>query len=408
MSTINDELEESSVGTMMPVVSPDQTMSKATTESIDREFGALKMFSSGEDEPNVDDEFDEDANIDSYRAFKETSQKIEKLSSKLKKELKKKDYKNAKKTNEQIIEILDDLYDELKVLDGGVSSTILGFIIESIDVTLKEFLYGILTFGIGALVVDIKELISQVSQLRRNLKNDKEITPDTFNVYRNKLLAVTHDMKSDYQRVGRQIDLKLSKKNDDSKDDDKLESVDEDILHMNGLDSIIYEDSMIEERVDYFSDDEFFGEAAKIDDDIKETITKLNDKGYQTLYSCSGHPSARLKSDGKRDGIKDKKLYSTAKIVFADDYNFPSYPDGWEEKKLDAGNIGIYVKGPTFRIINGLPTDQFYDWKKKYMYHLKKWVDELPDKDDLGKEDTSDEITESMNELFQEMMIDLS
>lgn len=152
--------------------------------------------------------------------------------------------------------------------------------------------------------------------------------------------------------------------------------------------------------------EEEFTEAAKIDDDIKDIIKTLNDKGYETKYSCSGHPSARLKSDGKRDGIKDKKLYSTARVVFAKSYDFPSIPEGWEEKTFDDGSTGIYVKGPTFKIINGLPTEQFYKWKQKYMNHLEKWAKDLPNVDDLGKK--SEEMDESVNEIFQDLMIDLS
>lgn len=152
--------------------------------------------------------------------------------------------------------------------------------------------------------------------------------------------------------------------------------------------------------------DEEFMEAAKIDNDIKDIISTLNEKGYDTKYSCSGHPSARLKSDGKRDGIKDKKLYSTARVVFAKSYDFPSIPEGWEEKTLDNESTGIYVKGPTFKIINGLPTEQFYKWKQKYMNHLEKWAKDLPNAAELGKK--SEEMDESVNEIFQDLMIDLS
>lgn len=163
----------------------------------------------------------------------------------------------------------------------------------------------------------------------------------------------------------------------------------------------------IDEDFNESFDEEEFTEAAKIDDDIKDVIKTLNDKGYKTKYSCSGHPSARLKSDGKRDGIKNKKLYSTARVVFSKAYDFPSIPEGWEEKMFDNGATGIYVKGPTFRIINGLPTDQFYKWKQKYMDHLRKWAEDLPEATAAKKVNDSD-IVESMNEVFQELLIDLS
>lgn len=163
----------------------------------------------------------------------------------------------------------------------------------------------------------------------------------------------------------------------------------------------------VDENFNESFDEEEFTEAAKIDDDIKDIIKTLNDKGYETKYSCSGHPSARLKSDGKRDGIKDKKLYSTARVVFSKAYDLTSIPEGWEEKMFDDGATGIYVKGPTFKIINGLPTDQFYKWKQKYMDHLRKWAEDLPEATAAKKVDDSD-MTESMNEVFQDLLIDLS
>ena len=212
-----------------------------------------------------------------------------------------------------------------------------------------------------------------------------------------------------------------SESNEDDEAEDKSivenreVSNEEDILAKNGIDSVLHMEQKIEERVQFEEFDEsaedFFTEAAKIDDDIRDIIKKLNDKGYETLYSCSGHPSARLKSDIYRDGIKDGKLYSTAKIVFAEAYPFPNYPEGWEKKVLEEKNVGIYVKPPTFRIINGLPTDQFYKWKKKYMYHLEKWVDELPKKDELGNKGEEDLVTESVNDandLLDDLLIDLA
>ena len=210
--------------------------------------------------------------------------------------------------------------------------------------------------------------------------------------------------------------LRLNTPEDDYKDpenefDESVSLVsDDDILYENGIESVLYERmrEWNEPGGVIFEESELkdFGESAQIDDDIKDTIKTLNEKGYETKYSCSGHPSARLKSDGKRDGIKDKKLYSTAKIVFAKDYDFGNIPDCWEEKKLDEGNTGIYVKGPTFKIINGLPVNQFYKWKAKYMRNLRKWADDLPDAKDSGKKE--EKIEEGVNEVFEDLLIDLA
>lgn len=403
MSVLNSELEEAAAGTMMPIVTPDQVLAKNTAESVDKEFGALKMFS-GMDDSDEEDEFDEGV-------VEDISAKITNLKyrQKTKRTLSASDKENIKNTLQCISKVEKKLTEKDKgfVPYGKLQRKVKSVSPEEIKKFMPEYTEGDKT---AAVYLTNGKEVALVAFIRTN-KDEMECGFSCENAKYNKyykyytdcfclkyIKTITYDMKK-WEKLAKDVE--------DNKPL-KLEFVERDILHENGLDSVIYEDSKIEERTDYFTDEKFFGEAANIDDDIKDIIKKLNDKGYETLYSCSGHPSARLKSDGKRDGIKDKKLYSTAKIVFAKDYNFPSYPDGWEEKKLDEGNIGIYVKGPTFRIINGLPVDQFYNWKKKYMNHLEKWVDELPDKDDIGKEEKSDEVTESMDELLQDLMIDLA
>lgn len=154
-----------------------------------------------------------------------------------------------------------------------------------------------------------------------------------------------------------------------------------DALAANGIQSVIEEDASDETYLEVWEDwddDEIMNEAAKIDDDIARIIGMLNSKGYTTVYSCSGHPSARLKSDTHRDGVKNGKLYSSARVVFDKEYNFSSYPDGWEPKVMDDGKFGIYVKGPHFNIAKGMPKDQFANWKKRYMNHLETWANSLP------------------------------
>ena len=129
-------------------------------------------------------------------------------------------------------------------------------------------------------------------------------------------------------------------------------------------------------------------------------FSPLNKKGYKTKYSCSGHPSARFKRDKFRDGVLNKRLYSTARIVFAKDYDFPSIPKGWEMKVLDEDKVGIYVKPPTFKIMDGLPKEAFYKWKKKYMYALENWVSNLPKFGEQNKTDEKEVVESTINDLM--------
>lgn len=169
----------------------------------------------------------------------------------------------------------------------------------------------------------------------------------------------------------------------------------------NGQDRVYVDDSY----------EEVFEEAgAKIDDDIRPIINKLNQKGYKTRYSCSGHPSARMKNDNLRDGVRYGKLYSTARIVFDKIYDLPSIPDEWSKKVLNKGEedeaVAIYVKPPRFHIIDGLPEKQYANWKKRYMSKLEKWTDELPAEGKVKDDENSEVSLESvLEEIAGEVML---
>ena len=151
---------------------------------------------------------------------------------------------------------------------------------------------------------------------------------------------------------------------------------------------------------EFFSsgENEMFTEGAdsehnpNIDDDIKPIIKMLNEKGYKTIASCSGHPSARRKDDRYRDGIRYGKLYSGARIVFDKDYDLPNVPEGWTKKTMEEDHrIGIYVVAPRFKIIDGLPEKNYTNWKRRYMRSLEKWANELPKVGEV--KETGDKLT---------------
>lgn len=123
-----------------------------------------------------------------------------------------------------------------------------------------------------------------------------------------------------------------------------------------------------------------FAEASKedIDPDITDVINKLNKLGYTTKYSCSGHTKSRIKEDGYRNGIYHGALYTTARIVFADDYKL-NPPKGWKKKTFD-GKISFYPEVKHYDYSQGVPDDAFDEWKKDYMASLRDWVDKLDKK----------------------------
>ena len=175
-----------------------------------------------------------------------------------------------------------------------------------------------------------------------------------------------------------------------------------------GLDSYMEYAEKDQERI--YVEETFEESGAKIDDDIRPIINKLNQKGYKTRYSCSGHPSARMKNDNLRDGVRYGKLYSTARIVFDKIYDLPNIPDEWSKKVLNKGEedeaIAIYVKPPKFHIIDGLPEKQYANWKKRYMAKLEKWANELPEAGKVKDDENSEVSLESvLEDIVGEVML---
>lgn len=130
-----------------------------------------------------------------------------------------------------------------------------------------------------------------------------------------------------------------------------------------------------------------------IDDDIQSVVDILNKKGYKTVASCSGHTKTRIKEDVYKDGIYNNKLYTTARIIFADDFKL-NPPKGWKTKNFD-GKIGIYPVTPSYSYSKGMPDDAFEKWKADYMSELKLWANNLGEKP--GPEETK---TESMDDFM--------
>jgi hypothetical protein len=120
-------------------------------------------------------------------------------------------------------------------------------------------------------------------------------------------------------------------------------------------------------------------EAANIDAEIKPIIAELNRKGYKTKYSSAGHTKLRKKEDVGRDGVYYGKLYSDARIMFDDDYDFPKAPKHWVWKSVE-GKDYLDIIPQTYDSKDGTPDEAFAKWKANYMGTLRTWVDNLPEK----------------------------
>lgn len=169
------------------------------------------------------------------------------------------------------------------------------------------------------------------------------------------------------------------------------------------------------ENMSYFSDmNELFKEstmleAAQISDEMKPIIAKLNAKGYKTKYSSPGYFGERSKKDVFRDGVKNGKVYSTARIMFDGDYKFPPAPKGWKWRQVDNKDY-LDVVEKSFDYSDTTPPDRvFAEWKAEYMASLREWVDKLepvskrdgessrnPTKDDKSEDKFVESFVENM------------
>ena len=307
-------------------------------------------------------------------------------------------------------------------MDSTAFESAIGTLITIVLSALHAAAWGLLGLNIASLASVIDDLSEVFVGFKHTIKKKGyELDPTEFNAYRNKIIYSIKAM----QDVAKQVQKKAMKKR--AKDEvgitESVSDVDDERSRMwdninklteeNGLSWFESVDGNFDESercyLESMDDEEFFTEAGErdIDSDLKPLIKKLNEKGYKTKYSCSGHPSARSKNDVFRDGIRNGRLYSTARIIFDKIYDFPNTPKYWEKKILDEDKVALYVKPPHFRIINGLPKDQYKNWKERYMYQLEKWVDELPDEKDTKDDKNSEVALESaMDEMLYELQVD--
>lgn len=286
--------------------------------------------------------------------------------------------------------------------------------------TIVSGLLGTLKFiaetTIGFFVINVTKTTNKLKGLRETIKKDG-LSSDIFDSCRNELIGACETNIKAANNFIKKANKNKSKGYQESSDiqitgDEYLylEEAMKDIDHLCKMSGITSPSTSVKEGEDAFIfegyDDgsenytSFFEEGDKtIDEDIRPIVEKLNSKGYKTIASCSGHPSARAKDDRYHDGVRYKKLYSTARIVFDKIYDFPNIPDGWTKKVMEEDQrVGIYVDPPRFKIIDGLPEKQYANWKRRYMRALEKWADELPKEGETKETDTSDVSLESVME----------
>ena len=145
-------------------------------------------------------------------------------------------------------------------------------------------------------------------------------------------------------------------------------------------------------------------ESKDMEESIRQIVDKLNAKGYKVKYASPGHNNLRKKEDHEPDGVYYGKLYSDARIMFDDKYDFPDAPKYWHWRDVDGCSYLDITPEKYDDKSNDTPNDAFTKWKDNYMNSLKSFVDSLPDNKGK-KENEDDEVKESVNE-FADNVID--
>lgn len=355
---------EASVGTMMPITQPDQVFRKTESTEIDEAFGALNpsMFNRESSSREMDES--------------ETFSNIEKSADLM-------DSDSPEERRKLVLDPVDPNTEDPTEMDYD-ESEIFSNIEKSADLmdsdSPEERRHAVL------------------DPVDPETDNPTDMSMDEGSVFDNSG-RVDHMLDSDSPEERRKMVLHSADSN----------SMNEDFNDLFAKCGVIQDPEPIGHHVYYtfdeFNEDALFTEDAHIDKDIRPVIDMLNAKGYKTIASCSGHPSARRKNDVYDDGIMYDKLYSGARIVFDKNYDIGAAPEYWTRNVMEKGTkVGIYVKPPSVNYAKGMRDDQYKAWKQKYMESLRKWAEELPkegEKKELIEEEVIDDV---INDLLIDIM----
>lgn len=159
-------------------------------------------------------------------------------------------------------------------------------------------------------------------------------------------------------------------------------------------------------------------EKANLDPEIEDVVDTLNKKGYKVKYASAGHTKLRKKEDrgdqdssgkaSKADGVYKDHLYSDARIMFADKYDFgKNAPKYWHWRIVD-GCSYLDISPLRYDEKDGTPDEAFAKWKKDYMYNLRNYVDDLPENGEQSKKDDKKDEEEETKESLDDYMDDIN
>lgn len=241
-------------------------------------------------------------------------------------------------------------------------------------------------------------IVSQIFMLKKrfmkNKVNSKFFSPEDINMVDRLSIKYEKDFRKIYSKAS-ETDKKIFNKSKPEIDNiikDEFRKVE----MKNNLSSEIDTKVNIEETYDFNISDDInlstLFEAAEISDKMRPIISLLNRKGYKTRYSSPGYSNEIAKNDRNKDGVRNGKLYTTARIMFAEPYKFPKPPKYWifrQVDKVDYLDVDEKWFNPEGK---DNPKEAWKKWQDKYMSSLEKWVNDLDYKTDSndGQTDIND------------------
>ena len=164
--------------------------------------------------------YTEGVNLDSRAKFKEAKKQTKDAIKSAKASIKSGKYSDAVSELNKVKQVNSDTIKYIESLDTTTGSNILGFIVTCVITEIKMFIIAIPTFGIGSIVIGVKDLLKQISAIE-HISKSKDFTEKDFNMYKNKLIGILLKYNAKIDDMIKKV--KTMKPESDTKVDDKKE-----------------------------------------------------------------------------------------------------------------------------------------------------------------------------------------
>lgn len=169
----------------------------------------------------------EGTNIDQRKKGKKVAKECKEAISAAKELMSKEDYTGASSKLDEAIAKMKEFKSEIIHYDDTVGDIIFGRMLANATRDLKSILVGLISFGVGSMVVGIKELADRIQGMI-DVYNEEDFSLKMLNANKTKLVGVATAMIKKMEHLKTAISEKAASKGSDS--DVKKESTDNDVV----------------------------------------------------------------------------------------------------------------------------------------------------------------------------------